>query len=55
MMGCGNSDEAAAAATPKPKQPDATAADRANQINENPNISPDVKKVIGGGGTSKGL
>jgi hypothetical protein len=51
-IGCNRGGEAAtsAAQSPAPKQPDATAADYAKQVNENPNISPDVKKVIGGAG-----
>jgi hypothetical protein len=48
-----DADAEAAALSPKPKAPDATPADRANAVNSNPNISPEVKKVIGGG--SKGL
>lgn len=52
MCGCGSSssDPTANETTPTPKQPDATAADYAKQLGENPNISPEVKKVIGGGG-----
>jgi hypothetical protein len=55
VVGCKQADaEAKAAAqSPKPKMPDATPSDRAKAIDSNPNISPEVKKVIGGGG--KGL
>jgi hypothetical protein len=54
-FGCNKTsgEEEAAALSPKAKMPDATAADRTKAVNSNPNISPEVKKVIGGG--SKGL
>jgi len=54
LAGCGSdSKEASATAkevTPLPKVRDATASDNAKAIASNPNLSPEVKHVLGGAG-----
>ncbi len=49
--GCSKSDTIAGdpgTPSPRPKVPDATAADNAKAIGNNPNLSPEVKKVLTG-------
>jgi hypothetical protein len=54
IVGCGSpnpeSDSYAGETTPESKKPPPTAEENAKAIAANPNISPEVKKVLGGAG-----
>ena len=51
LAGCKNaSDSAAEDETPRVHAPPITAEQHQKEINDNPNLSPAVKKVLGGGG-----